>query len=235
MSFDLRWCKIECTHSKGDVRMMRAAFYTVTKAILYVYFLLYHRLSVKGIGDLRAFLAAHDGPVVIAANHLSYLDPPLIGAIFPTRLRFIAWDHLFDSFIMRALITPLGAVPVSHENRSSAAGLLRQVMGFLESGSSVLIFPEGQRSVDGRLQPLEGGVALLSAKTRAPILPVWIDGTFEAFPPSKSFPRPAKITVTFCAPIAPDASVPDKDQRRAIMSELERVFRDMSERGSSDV
>lgn len=210
--------------------MTGRVFYAFVKLILLIYFAIYHRLSVRGKEGLKSFLASCEGPVILAANHTSYLDPPLVGAIYPSRLRFIAWDHLFDSFIMRSLITPLGAVPVSHEDKSSAAALLRQVMGFLEDGSSVLIFPEGQRSLDGRLQPLEGGAALLSVKTASPIVPVYIDGTFEAYPPQKSFPRPAKITVTFGEPILPGSfEGTDKDRRRCVLEALERALTSMSE------
>jgi 1-acyl-sn-glycerol-3-phosphate acyltransferase len=132
--------------------------------------------------------------------------------------------------VLSSFIRALGAVPVSQENKNSAAGLLRQVIGFIDDGYSVLIFPEGQRSPDGRLQPLEGGVALIASKTNAPIVPVWIDGTWEAFPLHLAFPRPRKVRVTFGRPIQPDAlapEMPEKDRRNALLSLLRRALENL--------
>lgn len=214
--------------------MMKSIFYFLTKYFLRIYFAIFHSLTVRGRGALSDFLASHRMPVILAANHESYLDPPLIGAVYPERLRFVAWDHLFDSKILAALITPLGAVPVSQENKASAAGLLRQVMGFLDDGMSVLIFPEGHRSEDGRLQPLEGGVALMSAKTGLPIVPIWIDGTFEAYPPHQKYPHPGHVVVTFGEPIfpLPQGSASDKERRADLLERLNGAFIAMRDGGA---
>jgi 1-acyl-sn-glycerol-3-phosphate acyltransferase len=196
-----------------------------------VYFFLYHRLSVRGFSELKKFLADSGGkPVILAANHESYLDPPLIGMLFPNAIRFIAWDGVFKFRPFAALLHALGAVPVSQENKNSAASLLRDVMEFIREGFSVLIFPEGERSHDGNLAPLQGGVALISSKTRVPIVPVWIDGTFEAFSRFHKFPRPKRVTVTFGKPIYPDdiaRDTPEKERRNALLNELRRALTEM--------
>ncbi|MDL2264568.1 1-acyl-sn-glycerol-3-phosphate acyltransferase [Synergistaceae bacterium OttesenSCG-928-I11] len=213
-------------------------FYALARLFFFFYFLIYHRVSIRGRRALKHFLRTlpNQGPVILAANHESYLDPPLVGMAFPGPLRFIAWDQLFKNPIFGFLIRALGAVPVSHENKSSAAGLLRQVMGFLGDGYSVLIFPEGERSPDGRLMPLEGGVALMALKTNVPVVPVWIDGTFEAYPLQNRLPRPHKIAIAFGEPICPadlPDDMPEKERRRALLDALQHAFERMRDAGGA--
>jgi 1-acyl-sn-glycerol-3-phosphate acyltransferase len=191
-----------------------------------IYFAIYHRVSVRGLTELKKFLAGRDGqPVILAANHESYLDPPLVGMLYPRAIRFIAWDGLFKVPVFASLLRGLGAVPVSQQDKNSAASLLRDVMGFIKEGYSVLIFPEGERSPDGNLQPLEGGVALIASKTKTPVVPVWIDGTFEAYPIFRKFPRPRHVAVTFGEPLFPKvlpAGMSEHELRRTLLDSLER-------------
>ena len=206
--------------------------YRLTQLIFRLYFLIWHRVSIRGLDELKRFLAsrADGGTVILAANHASYLDPPLVGMAFPRPLRFVAWDGLFRVPVFSSLIRALGAVPVNQENKSSAASLLRQVMGFIEDGYSVLIFPEGMRSPDGKLLPLEGGVALIASKTDTPIVPVWLQGTYEAYPIHYRVPHPKKITVVFGAPILPEelsADMSEKERRRALLERLQLSFETM--------
>lgn len=208
--------------------------YRLAQFVFRVYFLIYHRIGVRRMDELKKLLAAlpREGTVILAANHASYLDPPLVGMVFPQRLRFVAWEGLFRVPLLGPMIRALGAVPVSPENKNSAAGLLRQVMGFIEDERSVLIFPEGQRTLDGTLQPFEGGTALVALKTGAPIVPVWLEGTWEAFPPHYLLPRPHKITITFGDPIYPDRlppEMPEKEKRRALLDELRKALETMRE------
>jgi 1-acyl-sn-glycerol-3-phosphate acyltransferase len=190
-----------------------------------MYFVIYHRIRIRGLAELKAFMVSlpPGSPVILAANHESYLDPPAIGMAFPSPLRFVAWDGLFKVPIFSSLIRALGAVPVSHENKNSAAGLLREVMGFIEDGYSVLIFPEGERTPDGTLQPFEGGAALIALKTNTPLVPVWIEGTWEAFPIHRVFPKPRRVSLIFGRPIFPNEfpkDMPEKERRKTLMDTL---------------
>ncbi|MDR3254456.1 MAG: 1-acyl-sn-glycerol-3-phosphate acyltransferase [Synergistaceae bacterium] len=208
-------------------------FYWLARLFFRLYFLIYHRVRIRGLGELKKFLATRDDPVLLAANHESYLDPPAIGMAFPGRLRFVAWDGLFKIPVLSALITALGAVPVSQENKNSAAGVLRQVIGFVEDGFSVLIFPEGMRSPDGSLLPLEGGFALVASKTNAPIVPVWIEGTWNAMSVHRSFPRPCAVTITFGAPILPDElpeNLPEKERRKILLDSLQSALENLRDK-----
>lgn len=203
--------------------------YQITRFIFMVYFTLYHRLTVTGKEKIPT-----DRPVIVASNHASYLDPPLIGETFcPRQLKFVAWEKLFRIPLFGTYLRAMGAVPVSPEDKNSSAGLLRLVMGFLEQGSSVYICPEGHRTENGELQPLEGGVAILSLKTGTTIIPAWAGGTFRALSPHMKFPRPCKLYVVYGEPIDP-AGLPDglteKEKRRYILSEIEAFYKEMDAR-----
>ena len=116
---------------------------------------------------------------------------------------------------------------------ASAAGALRGFMKLYRDGSDVLIFPEGGRSPDGRLKPLEGGVALIAAHERAPILPVFIHGAYEAMPTGAHFIKPHKITITFAKPLRfPEEVYARKDGRDVIMQRLTDVMKSLESQAS---
>jgi len=200
--------------------------YQITRFIISVYFTLYHRLSVSGKEKIP-----QNRPVIVASNHASYLDPPLVGYTFcPRVLKFVAWEKLFKVPILGAYMKKIGAVPVSPEDKNSSAALLRMVMGFIHDGYSVYICPEGHRTEYGTLQPLEGGVSILSIKTGAPVVPVWAGGTYRAMSPHMKFPRPRKLYVVYGDPIFP-AEIPqeltEKEKRKYILEKIEEFYRKM--------
>jgi len=185
-----------------------------------VIFTLYNRMAVMGLK--RAL--KNDGPVIIAANHCSNLDPIIIGCAYPRRLRYLAKSSLFKIPLLGTLIKWLGAIPAKREDVQGAASALKQLISILEAGESVLVFPEGSRSSDGKLQPLEEGVAMLSAKTGAVIIPVRVDGTFKALPKYAKVFKPYKIIVDFGEAIDPknfkEKSSSSKELRRLITEEV---------------
>lgn len=208
---------------------MQKVIYHLTRFLIAIYFTLYHRLSVYGKETVPA-----DRPVILAANHASYLDPPVVGlAFYPRRLRFVAWEKLFSFAPMGYYLRHMGAVPVAPQDKISSAGLLRTVMGFLEEGSSIYIAPEGHRTLDGTLQPLEGGVAILSLKTGVPVIPVWVGGTYRALAPHMKFPRPRKITVHFGEIIDPmkiPGDLPEKGKRAFILGRINEYYQMMDKK-----
>ena len=202
--------------------------YTITRLAITIYFNIYHRYSVTGKEKIPK-----DRPVIVASNHASYLDPPLVGlAFYPRYLKFIAGDWLFKLPIFGFFLRAMGSVPVSPENKNSSASLLKMVIGFLKGGTSVFICPEGQRTTDGNLQPIEGGVAILALKTGAPVIPTWAGGTFRAFAPHMKLPRPRKLYVIFGDPIDP-ARLPEeldeKAKRKYILDRIEEFYKKMDE------
>ena len=191
-------------------------FYWVARNLFWLILKVYNRCSVRWLAPLDP-----NERVIVACNHASNLDPIVVGSFFPRRLRYFAKEELFRSWFLGTSIRALGAVPVSRADNASAAGALKGFMKLYREGSDILIFPEGGRSADGRLQPLEGGVALIAAHERAPILPAFIKGSFDAMPPGLPFVRPSKIAVTFGRPLRfSDAVYQSKGGRDVIMGEL---------------
>jgi 1-acyl-sn-glycerol-3-phosphate acyltransferase len=196
--------------------MLEKMFYFTVRAFFKLFFLLYNRLSIKWTQVLPK-----DVQVIVASNHSSNLDPLLVGVAFPRRLRYFAKEELFRPFLFGRIIRALGALPVSRADNAAAAGALKAFFRLLEDGGDVLIFPEGSRSPDGTLQPLEGGVGLIAAHSGVSILPVYVRGTYKAMPTGAAWVKPTKISVTFGRLITFEPSVlKSKGARGKIMEEL---------------
>lgn len=205
--------------------MISRAFYALIKYFCWGWLLLYHRLTIKGRGNIPS-----ERPFIVAANHCSNLDPVIVGVACPEKLRYMAKAELFDVPILRHLIKALGAVPVPRENRQGAAAVLKLFLSRLEREENVLLFPEGRRSPDGKLQPMEGGVALLAMKTGAPIVPVYVKGSFEALKSKAVFPRPTRISVHFGKPLHSGhfkQNLSEREARKALMGALEEQMQIM--------
>jgi 1-acyl-sn-glycerol-3-phosphate acyltransferase len=120
------------------------------------------------------------GPVILAMNHQSYLDPPLGGTACDRAIYFLAKRSLLHTPVLGWLLPKLNVIPVDQEgiDRSALKALIRVV----KAGNGALVFPEGSRTVDGNLQPGLPGVGLVIAKTLAPVVPMRIFGAHEALP-----------------------------------------------------
>jgi 1-acyl-sn-glycerol-3-phosphate acyltransferase len=134
-----------------------------------------------------------DGPLIVACNHISYYDPPVLGSLCPRRLRYMAKKELFAIPVLGPVIRALGAYAV--DRQGSAAGAIKRSLQVLESGGAVGIFPEGTRNAGGTATA-QTGVALLATLAQAPIVPARIRGTDRAL-------RLARIDLAFGAPLAP--------------------------------
>lgn len=174
------------------------------------------------------------GPVLLAPNHVSYADPVLVSIPIHRPIHYMAWAALFRARGLGRLIRWLGAFPVRLEEADQRAP--REALRLLREGRAVLIFPEGGRSKDGRLQPFKPGAFRLALAAGAPVVPVTIDGAFQAWPLTRRFPRPSRVTVTYHRPLAaadlPSGSDPKawpalmaEAARRAVASVLPPVYR----------
>src|SRR5437870_11828610 len=121
-----------------------------------------------------------DGSVILAMNQESHLDPPLAGTTCDRAIYFLARRTLLEMPLLGWLLPKLNVIPVNQEgvDRSAIKALIR----ILKAGNGVLVFPEGSRSLDGKLQPAEPGLGLVIAKTLAPVVPMRIFGAHEALP-----------------------------------------------------
>src|SRR5213080_1541834 len=139
------------------------------------------------------------GPVILAMNHQSYLDPPLAGTTCDRAIYFLARRTLLDVPLLGWVLPKLNVIPVNQEGVDRSA--IKAVIRVLQAGNGVLVFPEGSRTVDGNLQPAEPGLGLVIAKTLAPVVPMRIFGAHEALPRGGGVLRFVPITIIIGEPI----------------------------------
>jgi 1-acyl-sn-glycerol-3-phosphate acyltransferase len=132
------------------------------------------------------------GPLIVAANHVSYFDPPALGCALPRPLHYMAKQELFAIPVLGPLIRQLKAFPVDRKSGGNAA--VKRAVGVLKAGAAIGIFPEGTRNWDGTVKP-QTGTALLHYLSGAPIVPAYIDGTARVN-------RLAPITVVYGEPLS---------------------------------
>jgi len=140
------------------VRSVARAFFGVTG------------LEVKGIEHVPL-----DGGVIVASNHVSFWDPPIVGSVLPRESHFLAKTELFATPGLSGLIRSLNAIPI----RRGAVDLtgLSRAIGVLKDGGGLLMFPEGSRMRDGALHPARPGVGMVAVQADVPIVPCYISGS----------------------------------------------------------
>lgn len=139
------------------------------------------------------------GPAIIAANHASYLDPPLIGCGLHRELHYLARESLFRNPFCGAILRAVNCVPVDREG-GGAAGL-KAILERLLAGEAILLFPEGTRTHDGRFLPARAGIGLTAIKSVCPVIPARVFGSWEAYGRPHRLPRPRRIEVKFGPPL----------------------------------
>jgi 1-acyl-sn-glycerol-3-phosphate acyltransferase len=173
-------------------------FYEVCRSALAVAFAVLYRVRVH-----RADQVPASGAILLVANHQSYLDPPLIGfGIYHRQIDYLARMGLFRVPGLAWLIEALNATPIKED--SGDAGAIKEVLRRLGEGHAVLIFPEGSRSPDGQVHEFKRGTALLFRRADCPVIPVAIEGCYEAWPRNRRFPSVLgkRVAVRFGEPIA---------------------------------
>src|SRR5216110_2791617 len=140
-----------------------------------------------------------DGPVILAMNHQSYLDPPLAGITCDRAVYFLARRTLLDVPLLGRILPKLNVIPVNQEGIDRSA--LKALIRVLKAGNAALVFPEGSRTLDGNLQPAQPGVGLIIAKTLAPVVPMRIFGAHEALPRGGGGLQLVPITIVVGEPI----------------------------------
>lgn len=139
------------------------------------------RVSVQGLENLP-----EEGGLIVASNHRSHLDPPVLNSVFPEPLFFVAKEELFRP-PLGPILKHMRAIPI--KRGSGDLYVLEKVRELLEAGCNVCIFPEGTRAMPGEFLRPKTGVGLLAVRTGSPVLPVYIDGTDRVMPKGSRFPR----------------------------------------------
>ena len=190
-------------------------------ALLFPALRLFVRVKVYGTENLQG-----EGPYILAANHASHLDAPLLLASLPLRLRLqvrvvAAADYFFSQRWKGALVRVVFNAFSFERKGAGSMSSLAQAQRLLCAGHSLLLFPEGTRTQNGQLQPFKWGVGKLALARSASVIPIWIDGTYAALPKGARWPHPQKIAIWFGAPMqfAPTSSP------LSIAAEIERQVR----------
>lgn len=139
-----------------------------------------------------------DGPVLLVANHQSFIDPPFIGNIYYESIYFLARKTLFKG-IFKLIYNSWQAIPIDQDAPDMTS--LKKIIALLKAGQKVLVFPEGSRTHDGEVHNAMPGIGLILNKARVPVQPVRIFGAYEVLPMGRGFPRIHPVTVTVGDPV----------------------------------
>lgn len=175
--------------------LWKRAGYQLCKNALLLSVRIYFRFRWRG----REHMPVNSGALV-CSNHQSYLDPVLVGVCFRGQLNYLARQSLFNSRLFGGLIRYLDSIPLDRDGMG--IGGVKEALKRLKRGEMLLIFPEGTRTLDGEIGPLKPGFIALARRGRVPVLPVAVDGAFQAWPRTNRLPRPLKVRTCFGAPIS---------------------------------
>jgi len=203
----------------GDARGRTAKatlFYGFVKSTMWLILKTFFRLRVHGAGNLP-----REGGVLVASNHQSYLDPVIVTVAFRRPIAFMARDTLFKNPLFGRLISALNAFPV--RRHSADIGAMREAVHRLQSGNVLLVFPESERTHDGRIGEMRGGPVILAHRAGAPIVPVVIKGAFEAWPRTRKLPRFRRLSIT-CGPPIPPPADGKRESHERVLQQLQQSF-----------
>ncbi|SES14995.1 lysophospholipid acyltransferase family protein [Lentzea albida] len=178
-----------------------AFLYPVMKHVVARTARLVYRPVVEGLENIPT-----DGPVILAANHLSFIDSVVIPMVVPRRVSFLAKAEYFTGTglkgsLSRWFFSSLGHVPVHRGKGRDARAALDTAAEILARGDAFAIYPEGTRSLDGMLHRGRTGVARMALESGAPVIPVGIIGTDKVQPVGSRFPKIVPVTVRFGEPL----------------------------------
>jgi len=164
--------------------------YTLSKIIARLFF------SLRVVHPERMI---EEGPLIVASNHQSFVDPPLVGICSKRDLYYLARKTLLNIPLLGKLLPHINVIPVDRDGNDMSA--LKTIIRLIRSGKGVVLFPEGTRSPDGSLQRGKQGIGLIIAKSKAPVQPVRVFGAFEAFPKGSGKISATPLTVVIGEPL----------------------------------
>ncbi|MFH0731945.1 MAG: lysophospholipid acyltransferase family protein [Candidatus Omnitrophota bacterium] len=170
--------------------------YYLTKKAAYFFFKIFYSLKVSGQENMPK-----KGPFVIVCNHVSNLDPILIGAVYKGRLSYVAKEELFKNRFIRWYYKKLSIFPIKRGLSDSAA--MRGAIRRLKKGGGMVIFPEGTRSADDNISEGKTGISVLSSITKAKVVPCYVKGTHRIMPRKTHHLNKGKVSLVFGEPFGP--------------------------------
>ena len=196
--------------------------YTVAKLISYIFCKIYFRLEVNGADNIP-----EKGGVLVASNHSSFLDPVIVGVGISRQTYYLTKQSLFEIPIFGLLIKALHTIPVRRELVSVST--FKELIKSLNAKKVIILFPEGTRSLDGKLGQGKVGVGMIALKADVPIIPAYIDGAIKAFPKNGKWIHPKKIRVIFGKPIMPNGKDLNKKNYREISTQVMQSISSLKE------
>ena len=176
------------------------------------------RIRVKGAGNIpRA------GPFIIAPNHISFLDPVAVGVFVPRDLYYMAKDTLFDIPFLKWLLRLCQAFPVRRDRPHPQT--MKRALSVLISGKGLLLFPEGTRSISGKLLKGNPGLGMLASVSAAPVIPTLIVGTEKALPVDAHWIRLEKVQIQFGKPVFPAPVEENRNRRQTYQALTDEVMK----------
>lgn len=142
------------------------------------------------------------GPFIVASNHASHLDPPIVGSQVPRQMAFFARKTLWKPGLAQWWLDGVGTIPVDRDGASDV-GALKRVFQTLNNGKILILFPEGTRSPDGELQAAKPGVGMIACRTGMPVVPARIFNSHVAFGKSGRLRLGTRVSVVFGQPMYP--------------------------------
>ncbi len=211
-------------------------FYHFISAVLYILFKVLFRFKAHGTQNVPT--EADKRGVILAPNHQSFLDPPILGISLQRRVTFLAKEYLFKNFVVGIILRGIGAYPIKSEKDDFRS--IRDLIRLLKDGQCVVVFPEGTRSADGQMNEPESGIGFLAAKSAAYVVPVYIRGSYEAFPKKGGFFKLKPVQAYYGEPFIPaedkslmEAQDPYGAVSREIMARITKIKLDVELRTPS--
>ena len=202
-------------------------FYRFIRLALYIGYRLFFRFEYAGSG--RVPPADDPRGVILAPNHASYLDPPMLGISLKRRVTYLAKEYLFKHGFVGFVLRNIGAYRVKSESGNDFRSI-RDLVRILKGGHCVCVFPEGTRSETGQMKEPEGGIGFLAMKSGAWVVPVHIKGSWDAMPRGTKGIRCRPVEVRYGKPFiasekdwGADASEPYLAVGRHIMAEIKKI------------
>lgn len=190
--------------------------YSIGKRLSWLFAKVFGRLKVIGRENIPP-----QGGALICSNHISYADPPVLGAGAPRLLHYMAKIELFQVPVLGFLIKRVGAFPVQQRTADRAA--LKTAIDYLSKGELVAMFPEGQRIYGGQLGEALPGVGMIALRAKAPVIPAALINTDKLLPPHKLLPRFTRVTVIYGEPVPLD-DLYEKSGREAVEEVGKRIM-----------